>query len=446
MIITKKYMPRRSFLRGVAGVTIGLPFLESMVPALTAQSKSPAKPQFRAAFIYTPHGVILDKWVPSKVGAGFEITPILKPLEAYREKLVVVSNLRENSGKQAGSGHASSSATWLSGGQIKDTSGEDVQAAITIDQMIARKIGQETPIPSLELGIEDISNMIGVCDGTSSCAYLNTMSWSTPTTPLPAEINPRVVFERMFGDGSSAAERYARIQEDRSLLDSITTAASKLQKTVSSQDKVRIADYLDNLREIERRIGQVEKRNNNEQLAVPDAPVDVPELYEDHVNLMYDLQAVAFQADITRVSTFMMSRELNNRTYPQIGVPDQHHSVSHHQYNPEQMSKHQKINTYHVQLFSRFMDKLKNTQDGEGSLLDHMMILYGSGMGDGNVHSHDPISVLLTGGAVGQIKGGRHIKPQEKASTPIANLLLNCLEFAGIQQEKIGDSTGKLSV
>jgi uncharacterized protein DUF1552 len=444
MIITKKHLPRRTFLRGIAGATVALPLLDSMIPALTAQSKTAAKPQFRAAFIYTPHGVILDKWVPKTGGVDYEMTPILKPLEAFRDRLLIYSNLAENKGKQAGSGHASSSATWLSGAICKETSGEDVHAGTTIDQMIASKIGQDTPIPSVELGIEDVSNMVGACDGTSSCAYLNTMSWRTPTTPLPAEINPRIVFERMFGDGSSAAERFSRLQEDRSLLDSITSAARKLQTKVSAQDRTRISDYLDNLREIERRIGQVEKRNTDQQLSVPQAPVDIPELYEDHVGLMFDLQVVAFQADITRVITFMMSRELNSRTYPQIGVPDQHHSVSHHQYNPAQMEKHQKINTYHVQLYSRFLEKMKNTPDGQGSLLDHSMLLFGSGMGDGNVHSHDPLSVVLTGGAVGQIKTGRHITNPK--GTPLANLLLSMLEMAGTPAESIGDSTGKLPV
>jgi len=444
MIITRKHLPRRTFLRSLAGTAVALPLLDSMIPALTAQTKTAAKPQFRAAFIYTPHGVILDQWVPKTTGADYEMTAILKPIESFRNRFLILSNLAENKGKQAGSGHASSSATWLSAAVTKDTQGEDVQAGTTIDQMIARKIGQDTPIPSLELGIEDVSNMIGICDATSSCAYLNTMSWSTPTTPLPAEINPKVVFERMFGDGSSAAKRFERLQDDRSLLDDITGSARDLQKNLSAQDKNRITDYLDNLREIERRISQVEKRNTDQQLSVPNAPIDIPETYEDHVGLMFDLQVVAFQADITRVSTFMMSRELNNRTYPYIGVPEQHHSISHHQYDPLKMAQHQKINTYHVQLYSKFLTKMQETKDGDGSLLDHSMILYGSGMGDGNVHSHDPISVLLGGGAIGQIKGGRHI--QNPKGTSMGNLLLPMLEIAGIQQDKIGDSTGRISL
>jgi hypothetical protein len=443
MLITRKHLPRRTFLKSIAGVSIGLPLLDAMIPALSAGTTA-AKPQLRCAFIYTPHGVILDKWVPKTAGANYEITPILKPAEAFRDRFLILSDLAENPAKQAGAGHASSSATWLSGAVTKDTAGDDIHAGTTIDQMIANKIGQDTPMPTLELGIEDVSNMVGMCDGTSSCAYLNTMSWRTPTTPLPAEINPRVVFERMFGDGSSSVERYARLEQDRSLLDSITSAASKLKLRVGAQDRTRINDYLDNLREIERRIGQIEKRNSDAQLSVPDAPTDIPELYEEHVNLMFDLQIVGFQADITRVTTFMMSRELNNRTYPQIGVTDQHHVVSHHMYDPAQMEKHQKINTYHVKLFASFLDKMQKTRDGEGSLLDQAMILFGSGMGDGNVHSHDPISVLLAGGANGRLKGGRHI--QNEKHTPIANLLVSMLDLAGTPIDSIGNSSGKIDV
>ena len=439
-IVTKKHLPRRTFLRGMAGAAIALPLLESMVPAL----RSAVKGQFRAAFIYTPHGVILDQWVPARTGADYEMTPILTPLADFRDRFTILSNLAENKAKQAGSGHASASSTWLNCAVAKDTQGEDVQAGTTIDQMIARKIGQDTPMPSIELGIEDVSNMIGLCDGTLSCAYLNTMSWSTPTTPLPAEINPRIVFERMFGDGSSSKQRFQRLEDDRSLLDDITESARSLQGKVSASDKTRISDYLENLREIERRIAQVEKRNQDEQLAVPEAPVDIPGTYEEHVNLMFDLQVVAFQADITRVSTFMMSRELNNRTYPQIGVPEQHHSISHHQYDPAKMAQHQKINTYHVKLFNRFMDRMNNSQDGDGTLLDRTMILYGSGMGDGNVHSHDPISVLLAGGANPGLRGGKHNQYEKHTST--GNLLLTMLEMSGIEQDSIGDSTGKLAL
>ncbi|MEY4932653.1 MAG: hypothetical protein RLZZ403_973, partial [Pseudomonadota bacterium] len=318
------------------------------------------------------------------------------------------------------------------------------ESGVTIDQMIAARIGQDTPFPSLELGIEDTSNMVGVCDGTSSCGYLNTISWRTPTQPLPMEINPRAVFERMFGDGSSPQQRAARAKADRSLLDSVNRSAAKLQQSLGGADRARVSSYLENVREVERRIVNLEKRTSDERLDIPDAPVEIPQLYEDHVNLMFELQLLAFQTDMTRVSTFMMSRELNNRTYPQIGVPDQHHATSHHGNKPEKVAQHAKINTYHVGLFAGFLDRLAKTQDGNGSLLDHTMILYGSGMGEGNVHSHDPISNLLVGGAIGRHQGGQHI--QAAPRTPMGNLLLTMLHKAEIEAPSIGDSTGTFSV
>lgn len=443
MFITKKHLDRRTFLRSMAGAGIALPLLDAMIPAAVADALA-ARPQLRTAFVYTPHGVILSEWVPKTTGAGYAGTPILAPLEKFRDRYLVISNLALNPNNTAGSGHASASATWLSSAVAKDTRGADVQAGTTIDQMIAQKIGRDTPLPSLELGIEDTSNMVGVCDGTSSCGYLNTVSWRSPTTPLPMEINPRVVFEKMFGDGSSPEQRASRARTDRSLLDSVTKAAANLQRELGGADRARVSDYLENVREVERRIANLESRTSDVRLDIPDAPVEIPQVYEDHVNLMFDLQLLAFQTDMTRVSTFMMSRELNNRTYPQIGISDQHHAISHHGYKPERMAQHAKINTYHVGLFAGFLEKLANTPDGEGSLLDHTMLLYGSGMGEGNVHSHDPISNLLVGGATGRIKGGRHIGMPK--STPMANLLLSMLHVADVDAESIGDSTSALSI
>ncbi len=442
MFITKKHLDRRTFLHGMVGVGIALPLLDAMIPAAVAQALTAANPQLRAAFVYTPHGVILSQWVPKTTGSGYEMTPILSPLEKYRDRMNVFSNLALNPKNTAGSGHASASATWLSSAVAKDTRGADVESGTTIDQMIAAKIGQDTPFPSMELGIEDTSNMVGVCDGTSSCGYLNTVSWRTPTTPLPMEINPRVVFERMFGDGSSPEQRALRAKTDRSLLDSVTKSAANLQKSLGGGDRARVSDYLDNVREVERRIANLEKRTSDVRLDIPDAPVEIPQVYEDHVNLMFDLQLLAFQTDMTRVSTFMMSRELNNRTYPQIGITDQHHSISHHGNKPEKVAQHAKINTYHVGLFAGFLDKLAKTSDGDGSLLDHTLLMYGSGMGEGNVHSHDPISNLLVGGATGRFKGGQHIESPH--STPMANLLLSVLHMSGIDAPSIGDSTGPL--
>jgi hypothetical protein len=299
-------------------------------------------------------------------------------------------------------------------------------------------------LPSLELAIEDNSSMVGICDGTSSCTYLDTIAWSSPTTPLPMQINPRVVFERMFGSGGTPEERAARAKTDRSLLDAVLASASKLKTSLGGQDRARIDDYLENLREVERRIGKLEQTATDTRLEVPDAPTEIPELYEDHVGLMFDLQHLAFQTDTTRVTTFMMSRELNNRTYPQIGVPGQHHAISHHGYKAEQEAQHARINTYHVVLFSRFLEKMRNTPDGDGNLLDHTLLLYGSGMGDGNVHSKDPISSLLVGGASGKLAGNRHVRMP--AHTPHANLLLSILNAAGIPAEQIGNSTGTIAL
>lgn len=443
MFVTKKHLSRRTFLSG-AGVAVGLPLLDAMIPAAVAQELTAAKPQLRFGFVYTPHGYILKEWVPDEVGRDFALKTILRPVEPFRDQMVVVSNLAMRPDNIAGSGHATSSSTYLSGAFAKDTRGADVEAGTTIDQRIAQKIGQDTPLPSLELAIEDNSNMIGICDGTSSCAYLDTASWSSPTTPLPMQINPRVVFERMFGSGSTAEERLERLHDDKSLLDGIMTAATNLKHGLGHEDRARISAYLENLREVERRIGILEQRAADTRLDVPDAPVEIPELYEDHVGLMFDLQLLAFQTDTTRVTTFMMSRELNNRSYPQIGVPEQHHAISHHGYAPDKEAQHAKINTYHILLFSRFLEKMRSTQDGDGSLLDHALFLYGSGMGDGNVHSKDPISSFLVGGANGRLAAGQHI--QMPKSTPHSNLLLSILHLADVPAEEIGNSAGSVPI
>lgn len=441
MFITKKHLDRRTFLKGLGGVGVALPFLDAMIPAAVADVL--AQPQLRAVFVYTPHGAIQEELVPKEAGAGYTMTPILSPLERFREQMLVISNLAMNPKSFLGSGHSGASATWLSGSAAKDTGSVDIEAGTTINQMIARKIGLDTPFPSLELGIED-SNLIGTCDGAVSCAYINSISWRTPTTPLPVEINPRVVFEMMFGDGSSPEQRVARFGSDRSLLDSIMKAAAGLQRELGGADRTRVSDYLENVREVERRVGIMEQRAKSIRLDIPDAPVEMPQVYEEHVNLMFDMQLLALQTDVTRVTSFMMSRELNMRTYPHIGVPEQHHAVSHHGNIPPMIAKCVKVNQYHASLFAKFVEKLANTQDGAGSLLDHTMILYGSGMGDSNFHAQNPMSNILVGGAAGRIKGGRHL-PQP-ASTPMANLLLALLHVADIEAESIGNSTGAIAL
>ncbi|HTW67629.1 MAG TPA: DUF1552 domain-containing protein [Bryobacteraceae bacterium] len=445
MIVTKKHLPRRTFLRGLMGTSIALPLLDCMVPALSAATKTAASPKTRVSFLYVPHGAVMDKWTPATEGTGFEFTQILKPLEPFRNQLLVVTGLANKAAESQGDGggdHARSAPSYLSGIHPLRTEGEDVRAGTTIDQLAAQKISQDTPLPSLELGTED-TGLVGVCDVGYSCAYMNSIAWRTPTQPLPMEINPRVVFERLFGDGSTAAERLARKQEDRSILDSITGEVPHLEFGLGTRDRGRISDYLDNIREIERRIQMAEKRAKL-NINVPETPIGVPESFDEHAKLMYDLQALAFQAEITRVSTFMVARDLSQRTFPWIGVPEPHHSVSHHGNNPVMIAKLAKINNYHVSLLAYYLDRLRSTPDGDGNLLDHSMILYGSSMSNPNEHNHFPLPLLVAGGASGKLAGGRHVKYPER--TPMSNLLLALLEKAGVERNSLGDSTGMLTI
>jgi hypothetical protein len=445
MMITKKHLPRRTFLRGVMGGAIALPLLDSMIPALTAATKTAASPKTRLGFMYVPHGAVMDKWTPATEGAGFEFTPILKPLEPFRNQLNVFTGLANKAAESQGDGggdHARSAPSYLSGVHPLRTEGEDVRAGTTIDQIYAQKMGQDTPLPSLELGTED-TGLVGVCDVGYSCAYMNSIAWRTPTQPLPMEINPRVVFERLFGDGSNAADRLARKQEDRSILDSITGEVAHLQTGLGAGDRGKISDYLDNVREIERRIQMAEKRASL-NVQVPETPIGVPDSFDEHAKLMYELQVLAFQAEITRVSTFMVARDLSQRTFPQIGVPEPHHSVSHHGNNPAMIAKLEKINIYHATLFAYFLERLRATPDGDGNLLDHSMILYGSSMSNPNEHNHFPLPLLVAGGASGKLEGGRHLKFPER--TPMSNLLVSLLEKVGIEKGSLGDSTGMLTI
>ncbi len=443
-IVTKKHLSRRTLLQGL-GVAISLPLLDSMVPALTAQTETAASVTPRLGCIYVPHGAVMDKWTPIGTGADFEFGPILSALQRHRENVIVVSNLSHHMAEALGDGgadHSRATATWLNGTHAKKTEGEDVRAGTTIDQMIAQKIGQTTRFPSLELATEDMTGLIGACDVGYSCAYMNTISWSTPTTPLPMEINPRVVFERLFGEGGTLPERLARMDEDKSILDQITGAVPRLQQGLGARDRVRMNEYLENIREIERRL-QIAEKSAGSQVAMPSAPVGVPDSYEEHVGLMYDMMALAFQSDATRVFTFMMARELSQRSYPQVGVPDPHHATSHHQDNPEKLAKLVKIQNYHLTLFAKFLDKLKATPDGDGNLLDHTTLLYGSCLSNSNIHNHNPLPTLLAGGGAGTLKGGRHLKNPE--NTPMSNLLLSVLNKMGVPTDKVGDSTSGIA-
>jgi hypothetical protein len=439
MFITKKHLSRRAFLQG-AGATLALPFLESMIPAMTAQAATNSGP--RLAFVYVPHGAIMDRWTPKTEGADFEFSPILKPLEPLRQYVNVVSGLGHKAADSTAV-HSLSPTTWLSGVRPKPTQGPDAYAGITADQIAAQSIGQDTLLPSMELATEDHSGLIGECDRDYGCIYMNTLSWRTPTTPLPMEINPRKVFERMFGQGSNAAERTLRKQQDRSILDGFMQQATSLQKRLNARDRATVNDYLDSVREIERRIQRTGVEQTNSDVTVPPSPAGIPYSYEDHVKLMYDLLVLAYQANITRVITFMVAREISNRTYPQVGVPDGHHAISHHQNRAEKMDKNVKIQTYHINLFSQFLEKMQTTRDGDGSLLDHSVVLYGSNMSNSNAHNHFPLPNLVVGGATGRLKGNRHLRYPDH--TPMTNLLVSVLDKAGVNVETLGDSTGKMT-
>jgi len=436
MFISKLSLPRRTFLRGV-GTALALPFLDAMMPALTPLTTLRAAgtmPGLRFGTIYIPNGAIVDEFFPKEAGSGFEFTPILKPLEPFKNSLVVVKNLtRSHPGSQVGD-HAVSVGGYLTGVWPKRTEAEDVLANTSIDQVVAKQIGQDTPLPSLEVATEDFTGYVGACSPGFSCAYLNTISWSSPTTPLPMEINPRVVFERLFGQAGTSTSRATRARQQRSLLDSISEEAADLQKVLGARDRGRVGEYLDNIREIERRIQKAEA-HHADQVASVGAPVGVPDSFEEHVGLMYDLVAAAFQADVTRVFSFMLSRELSQRTYPQLGVTEQHHSVSHHGNDPDKIAKNVRINVYHMQLFARFLEKLRSTEDGDGTLLDHAIIFQGGGMGNPNGHLTDPLPVIGLGGGLG--KGYRHIVLPER--TPVGDLWLSVAHKFGSTIAEFGD-------
>jgi hypothetical protein len=438
--LTKKHLPRRTMLRGL-GATVALPLLDSMLPAQTPLAKTAANPRSRLSCIYVPHGATMDKWTPGKQGSDFEFTEILAPLEKFRDKVCVISNLGHANaagvGSDAGADHARSAAVYLSGAHPEK---DAIKVGTTIDQIAAEHIGQDTPLPSMELSIEEVAIS---CGSGYACAYSNTISWKTPTIPLPMENNPQVVFEKLFGDGSTNADRLARKQQSRSLLDAVMSELGSLQKDLPASDRVKLNAYLDDVREIERRIEKAEKQTPA-GMKLPEAPVGIPESFDEHFKIMFDLQVLAFRADITRIATMMYARDTSGAVYPQSGVREGFHVASHHSNNRANMDRFALINRYHVQMLAYFLDKLKSAPDGDGTLLDHSMILYGSSMSNGNQHDHDPLPVILAGGASGQLKGGRHM--QYAAHTPMSNLLLAMLDKLGIDRASHGDSTGKLEI
>jgi uncharacterized protein DUF1552 len=433
MFITKMSLPRRTFLRGI-GATIALPFVDAMVPSMTVSAKTSPP---RLGFVYVPHGADMASWTPQAAGENFALSPTLQPLAPFKESLVVVSNL-----KRAGTVvemHAAAASGWLSGAIPKRTEGEDYRVGTTIDQVIAKQIGQDSPFPSLEFATEDFTGYVGGCTPGFSCAYMNTISWATPTTPLPMEINPRSAFERLFGDGGSNDQRRRQLKEDKSILDAILGEARALQRRLGAEDRVKVANYLDNVREIERRIQQAEMQHGTE-LALTDKPLGIPESFEEHANLMFELLAMALQSDLSRVFTFMMSRESSQRTFSEIGVSDPWHVVSHHGEQPERIARNAKINVLCLQMFAKFLEKLKTTSDGDASLLEHTAVFYGSGMANSNVHATDPLPMLIAGAGVG--RGDRHVVLPGK--TEIGNLWLTVAQRFGSALTTFGESTGTL--
>jgi len=404
-----------------------------MVPALTAQSKTAANVSPRLSFVYLPHGAIMDKWTPKKEGSGFEFTTILESLKPFRDQINIISGLA-HAAADTSAVHSLSPTTWLSGVRPKATQGEDALAGVTADQIAAQKLGQDTLLPSLELGTEDRSGMSGSCDRDYGCIYMNAMSWRTPTIPLPIEINPRKAFERMF---------VVRTQEDSSILDAVKAQVSDLQREMGVKDRSTVNDYLDSVREVERRIQKAGTNPAPSDPAQPPPPEGIPASYEEHVKMMYDLLVLAYRANVTRVSTYMVARETSNRTYPQLGVPDGHHEISHHQNLPEAIKKNVRIQIYHVGLFAQFLEKMRSTPDGNGSLLDNSIVLFGSNMSNSNLHDHFPLPNLLVGKGAGRLKGGRHIRYPDR--TPMTNLLLTLLDKAGVPLDVLGDSTGKMT-
>ncbi len=441
MIITRKAIPRRTVLRGL-GTTLALPLLNGMVPALAPLRNTAARPLRRLGVVYVPNGIVMGKWSPAEEASGLELSPILQPLTPFRDRLLVLSGL--NGAPNVGGGHAGASTRFLTGVGLQEAAeGSELRAGFSMDQLVARELGRDTQLASLELAL-DGRDFSGSCDSGYSCAFTNTICWRDATTPLPMENNPRKVFERLFGEGGTTdpTARLARIQKDRSILDSVTEKAADLQRGLGPRDRVKLRQYLEAVRDVERRIQKAEEQSA-EELPVVDQPPGIPDTFGEHARLMFDLQALAYRTDLTRVTTCMMGREITGRTYAEIGIPDAHHPISHHKEDPEKIEKLVKINTYHVTLFSEFLEKLRTTPDGDGSLLDHVMILYGAGMADGDTHDPENLPILLAGGGSGQLRPGRHLRYEGE---PLANLHLTLMEQMGVRMERLGHSTGKLDL
>src|SRR5438874_5947712 len=438
MIITKNAMPRRTFLRGM-GATLALPLLEAMIPAATALAKTAANPVRRLGFVFIPMGCDITRWTPPGENKLDELSPILASLAPVKDDVTCITNL-ELQNAYPGS-HATSNSAFLSAAKARLTESTDYYLGTTVDQIAAQHIGQETQLPSLELAM-DLMQVVGQCDNGYACVYQNNLSWSSPTTPLPAEAHPRIVFESLFGEGGSMAERQAALPKKASLLDWFNEDIARLNRKLGPGDRARVSQHLERVREVERRIQKAETDAQDHPLRDLDRPVGVPAAYADHVRLMFDLQVLALQGDVTRVITFQLARETSNRTYPEIGVPDPHHPLSHHGNDPAKIARMAKINQFHVSLFAYFLEKLKAAREGDGTLLDHCLYLYGSGIGNPNVHDHSNLPVIVAGGSATGMKGGRHIKYAKP--TPLANLHLTLLDKVGVHLDSFADSKGKV--
>ncbi len=438
MFLTKKAIPRRTLLRN-AGAALALPLLDAMIPAATAWAQTAAKPVRRLGFVFVPMGCDHSRWTPTGQGTLDQLSSSLAPIEPVKNQVTVVTNMRLQNAYPGT--HDTSNAAFLSAASSKHTESSDYFLGITVDQIAANQMGRETQLPSLQLAM-DLNPLAGVCNNGYACVYQNCLSWSSPTTPLPSEAHPRVVFERLFGEGGNAGARRAALRNRTSLLDSFTSDIARIKQRVGAPDRVRLDQYLDSVRQVEREIERAERATNDNKLPDLDRPVGVPAAFADHAKLMFDLQILAFQADITRVITFQLTREQSNRTYPEIGVLDPHHPTSHHGNDPVKVEKIAKINKYHVKLFSEFLQRMKATPDGNGSLLDHTVYLYGSGMGNPSLHDHENLPIVVAGGAATGLKGGRHIRFEK--GTNLANLHLTLLDRVGIKMDSFVDSTGKV--
>jgi hypothetical protein len=441
VIITKMHLSRRTILRGL-GATLALPVLDCMIPALSAQASTAAAPVKRLGVFYVPNGMSMPYWFPKTEGPLAEMPATLQSLAAFKDRVLLCGGLADEPANRVkgGGDHARSAGTFLTGVPFKLTSGADVYGSISMDQIAAKQLSKETQLASLELGIES-NAMLGSCDGGASCAYTNTIAWSSETTPLPIENDPRAVFERLFGTSGSTdrVARLARIEQDRSILDFVGQQINSLQRRIGPGDKVRVTEYFDSVRDVERRIQMAEQQNSRE-LPVVDQPIGIPADYAQHAKLMMDMLALAYQTDLTRVSTFMLAKEVSGRSYPEIGVADSHHPVSHHQDEPAKLERLHKINEYHLRQFAYLVDKLSKLPEGDGSMLDHTLFLYGTGISDSNTHFHDDLPIALVGGKAAGIRGGRYIRYPK--GTPLTNLHVTILQNMGVPVEQIGDSTG----